>query len=83
MSGETPDVEPLPPRFVVLNRMRSDELRYISYVGDSFDTLPEARARATRRASERGQPYYVAQILGAQTPVYDPEIGWVPAGEET
>lgn len=69
--------------FVVLKDWTSVRLEVppdgVLAVGVKFETLPKARAYATRRASETGKPHFVAEILGAQTAIYDPDIGWEPA----
>ena len=44
-------------------------------------TESAARAEATKQAALKGVPFYVAEILGAQTPVYDPSIGWEPVDD--
>lgn len=48
-------------------------------IGKEFTSLALARADATMRANQKGEKYYVAEIVGAEIPVYIVEIGWEPA----
>lgn len=62
------------PRNEEPGRLRAD-----IYFGDSFDTIEEAKRVAAIRAGITGDAHYVLHLVGTQQPVYDPEIGWVPA----